>query len=81
MNTIAPDTVMQKALSLCKSDYQREIIRGEACLSGRDRADKIKRFRCSWTKSRELLFQRLKENGIAVTKIKVGGKQVLVLGV
>lgn len=78
---IKDNNIMEKALSLCKGIYQRNLIYGIENLSGSTLAGKAKYWSSKYRVSRENLLHRLKENDIPVKEIRGDhNKRILVLG-
>jgi hypothetical protein len=71
---------LDKALSLCKGCYQRDLVLGREALSGATLRGKAYLYVMRYKESGRSLVQRLTSAGVGREEIQGHGKRVLVIG-
>jgi hypothetical protein len=75
------DESVSRALSLCKGDYQRDLILGIESLSGATLQGKAKQFSGKYKKSRDAILNRMTNAGIPWREITgPRNRRILVIG-
>jgi len=70
VNTIvSTKEAFDKSLSLCKGEYQKNLIRGIENLSGSSLSGKAKSYSGRYKRSRENLLKRLQDNGLFLREL------------
>jgi hypothetical protein len=77
---IKSEEALEKALSLAKGCYQRNLILGSEPLSGAGLRGKARHWSGRYAESRCNLMKRLRKAGVASERIGAHGKRILVIG-
>lgn len=77
---IQDQEALNSALSLCKGNYQRNIVLGHEALSGATLRGKAKKYGGRYAESRRNLMRRLMAAGIGREQVGSHNKRVLVIG-
>jgi len=78
---VRDEEALERALALCKGEYQRNLVLGYESLSGSTLRGRASNWNSKYASSRDNLLQRLRESGVPVSERREDhNRRILVIG-